>query len=653
MLCHTGYFNNGALTKVEAAEVSNTPATSTEFDYDKMGRVVKHRNSIGSQSYNLEYGYNLAGQLTSEKYPSGKVVSMNYDANGRLSSIADNARSFLSGVSFNSQTLPSQINFGNGTNQTFAYNDRLQMTQQNLSRGSEVLQKYDYGYGQIDASGNLDLTKNNGQLAKVESYIGANKQWTQKFSYDSLGRLSEAKEYRGDTSALSYKQKFDFDRFGNLYRKTSSNPTAGQATPLLYTPIEDSDISKSTNRFTTNTVYDDAGNVTQDTKFRNQNFFYDANGRMFKTSSTVGPNQANSVYDASGMRVATQVDNVWTFFVYDVGGKMVAEYGGLQSTDEGGVKYVLQDWQGSSRAIVSNSGFVQARMDYTAFGEEIYSGTGQRTTAQGFNAVNNLNQKYAQTERDKATGLDHTWFRKNENKAGRWTSPDPYGGSASVGNPQSWNKYGYVQNQPTNFVDPSGLLLIFCQFYANFYYPNGFDNPEGRTQIGNSWLVCSIESGGGGGNGGRQTNIDLPGGGGTTLRPEEKDKEQSNKFSNCVQQKVARIQRDLAVDVNGIESRALNQAGAVFSLALLALTFEGVLFLTGVGTLPSIYLAVGTIILGAIGVAAAYTIAVSEKENARTIAQNQTNDAFEDCAKENNVTLGPAPVPAPPLPRPR
>ncbi|MBK8810644.1 MAG: hypothetical protein IPN69_07905 [Acidobacteria bacterium] len=47
--------------------------------------------------------------------------------------------------------------------------------------------------------------------------------------------------------------------------------------------------------------------------------------------------------------------------------------------------------------------------------------------------------------------------RKNENRAGRWTSPDPYNGSASVGNPQSWNRYSYVESQPTNFVDPSGL----------------------------------------------------------------------------------------------------------------------------------------------------------------------------------------------------
>ena len=513
----SGFYNSGALTRVETADGGtlrpDTPATATELDYDKMGRVVKHRQNIGTQTYNLEYGYNLAGQLTSEKYPSGKIVNTNYDDNGRLSSIADQSRTYLNNLQYQGTgNSLSSMSFGNGTNQTFAMNDRLQMMNQTLSRSAEVLQKYDYEYGQLDASGTMIANSNNGQLAQVTSHIGTQKQWIQKFNYDSIGRLSESKEYRGDTNALSYKQKFDFDRFGNLYRKNASNPTSGQQTPLSFTPIEDADISKSTNRFTTNTSYDEAGNVIQDNKFRLMNFSYDANGRMFKTSNIDNSNQASSVYDALGNRVATKVSDVWTFLIYDAFGKMVAEYGGLQATDEGGVKYILQDWQGSSRAIVSQSGYVQARMDYTAFGEEIYANVGLRITAQGFNSNNNLSQKYALTERDKATGLDHTWFRKNENKAGRWTSPDPYNGSMSLGNPQSFNRYSYVENQPTNFVDPSGLLMGIPYkntFYVEIrisWFDQMWEDVWGANNGGDfGWLVDpptggGFEGGGGGGN---------------------------------------------------------------------------------------------------------------------------------------------------------
>src|SRR5205814_7660248 len=41
---------------------------------------------------------------------------------------------------------------------------------------------------------------------------------------------------------------------------------------------------------------------------------------------------------------------------------------------------------------------------------------------------------------------------------GRWISPDPAGLAAvDPTNPQTWNRYAYVMNNPLNFVDPLGL----------------------------------------------------------------------------------------------------------------------------------------------------------------------------------------------------
>jgi hypothetical protein len=36
-------------------------------------------------------------------------------------------------------------------------------------------------------------------------------------------------------------------------------------------------------------------------------------------------------------------------------------------------------------------------------------------------------------------------------------SPDPYNGSYDLGNPQSFNRYAYVGNNPLSFTDPLGL----------------------------------------------------------------------------------------------------------------------------------------------------------------------------------------------------
>lgn len=85
----------------------------------------------------------------------------------------------------------------------------------------------------------------------------------------------------------------------------------------------------------------------------------------------------------------------------------------------GGLSYVMQDWQGSTRVVTNAHGFVRSRNDYTAFGEDINSGTGLRTENQGFGGGDSVRQKYGLTERDDATGLDHTWFRKHETQAGR------------------------------------------------------------------------------------------------------------------------------------------------------------------------------------------------------------------------------------------
>jgi RHS repeat-associated protein len=143
----------------------------------------------------------------------------------------------------------------------------------------------------------------------------------------------------------------------------------------------------------------------------------------------------------------------------------------------GGVRYVLSDVQGSSRVVMNHgtygSSTVIARHDYLPFGSEISSGTGLRTGTQGYGASDANRQKYGLTERDDTTGLDHAWWRKYENAAGRWTSPDPMAGS--IADPQSFNRYAYVTNDPVNFIDPSGLSEEVIKTYTWDWKP--WSNP--------------------------------------------------------------------------------------------------------------------------------------------------------------------------------
>ena len=52
------------------------------------------------------------------------------------------------------------------------------------------------------------------------------------------------------------------------------------------------------------------------------------------------------------------------------------------------------------------------------------------------------------------------WFpeRQYRSSQGRWLVPDPAGvGAVDPSNPQTWNRYAYVMNNPLAMVDPLGL----------------------------------------------------------------------------------------------------------------------------------------------------------------------------------------------------
>jgi uncharacterized protein RhaS with RHS repeats len=81
---------------------------------------------------------------------------------------------------------------------------------------------------------------------------------------------------------------------------------------------------------------------------------------------------------------------------------------------------------------------------------------------------------------------------------GRFTSVDPIGfGASSLGSPQSLNLYAYVENNPIDFVDPSGLnassTFFVCYDLTTYYYST--DGLSYRTE---STTICHFFGGGGG-----------------------------------------------------------------------------------------------------------------------------------------------------------
>jgi len=73
-----------------------------------------------------------------------------------------------------------------------------------------------------------------------------------------------------------------------------------------------------------------------------------------------------------------------------------------------------------------------------------------RTTGLGYSStLDGMNPRFTGQERDSETGLDNFKARYASAPQGRFLSPDPIGNFvADPTNPQSWNLYAYVMNNP-------------------------------------------------------------------------------------------------------------------------------------------------------------------------------------------------------------
>jgi RHS repeat-associated protein len=211
---------------------------------------------------------------------------------------------------------------------------------------------------------------------------------------------------------------------------------------------------------------------------------YDANGNQLKSTglSSISWNAAGQpasvtalsggpiagTYDALGRLVETAQGSTYTQFVFSpAGGKLAVVQGPVNAGvlikatiplpggetavyNASGLNFIRHtDWLGSSRLATTWAHAVYSKESYAPFGET-YSeaGTPDRSfTGQDQDTVTGSG----------ATGIYDFLFRKYDPAAGRWLSPDPYGWNAvSLNDPQSLNRYAYVENQPMKLVDPNG-----------------------------------------------------------------------------------------------------------------------------------------------------------------------------------------------------
>ena len=232
-------------------------------------------------------------------------------------------------------------------------------------------------------------------------------------------------------------QSYSYDSFGNILQNGGFND------------------SYAANNQMFGYAYDAAGNLLFDGVFNTMT--WDAENRM----TSVGG--ATYIYDAEGNRVEKQgvgiTDTIyfggrplarlsggqWTDLIYGPNG-LLAEVQGTQSAPP---IYRLLDHLGNEVGTSDSTAQLINPLDYTPYGQ-IFSGT---TTDPYL---------FTGKERDQESGLDYFGARYYGSTMGRFSSPDPSGlVFADPTNPQSFNLYAYVQNNPLVNADPNGLDCIY------------------------------------------------------------------------------------------------------------------------------------------------------------------------------------------------
>jgi len=166
-------------------------------------------------------------------------------------------------------------------------------------------------------------------------------------------------------------------------------------------------------------------------------------------------NEENEYYFYGSGGLSTVKSNGISHHFSRLGGQLLGSSDGF---------FILQDVRGDVVALVSNgiageaNGKIVAAYTYDAFG-----------STRSIQEIENITSpfRFAGGLYDSSSGNYIFGVRMYAPDQGRWLSKDAYLGSAE--DPLSLHRYVYCQNDPVNFVDPSGYLgnsLSYIVFYS-------------------------------------------------------------------------------------------------------------------------------------------------------------------------------------------
>ena len=444
----------GRLTDVAMILNQSVFSQTRVYSYDAMGRPLDHRQMTYGQTFAFSYGYDLAGNPVSTTYPSGRTVTMTMDDMGRAQGVSWGAEAWrrATGAKYASHGALKELTLGNNLVEAWTYNgSRRQATGMTVGLSGQAA-KLALGWEYCPGGG--ECSSNNGNILR-QTTVTPSMNVADGFTYDRLSRLSTMTE----TGTVTLSDSYSYDQWGNRWVNVRNGIVTGTGMATQATDYTVKNRLLLAGQLESD-YYDAAGNLL---RIGGMRLSYDIDGRV-RAAANTGYGNVEYWHDGEGRRVAMLLNGALkTIYVYDARGNLVAEYGG--GTGSGmETEFTTSDALGSIRMTTGMDGAVKVRRDFAPFGEELAGG--DRSAGPPVEP----RMKFTGKERDWETGLDYFGARYMSAAQGRFTSPDAPFTDQRPEDPQSWNLYTYVRNNPLAHIDPTGGVCIalnnssaFCQ----------------------------------------------------------------------------------------------------------------------------------------------------------------------------------------------
>lgn len=418
----------------------------TTYRYDNRDRLASKTTPQGTLSYTYDGAGNVLNVTSSNA--SGALMNYTYDVDDRLATVTDKrllAHGATSGItSYNYDPAGNLLNFTypNTVQSAYTYDTLNRLLKMQNTCGSSAgcggagAQVASFTYTLGSAGNRLSVAELSGRASA--------------YGYDGLYRLT-SETISSDPASQNGTVSYTYDPVTNRTQQSSSIPA------ILSTGV----VAYDANDRLVTSPYDANGNLLFSGTGNN---VYDFENRLVQSGAV------SIVYDGDGNRVSETVAGVTTSYLVDTqnptGYPQVLDElinGSVTRTYAYGLKRISQtqlinaawvpsfygyDGHGDVRLLNSLTGAVTDTFTFDAFGNLIAS-TG--TTPNSY--------LYTGEQFDSALHLYNLRARYLNPSTGTFLSRDPYEGVFDE--PDTLHPYAYVNANPVNASDPTGLDELF------------------------------------------------------------------------------------------------------------------------------------------------------------------------------------------------